>query len=170
MRTLTVMNRLSLLMLAAVLAAPANAALNAYAELTANAEPLDGTVTVTSLGGEDLATNHIEIYEYSQTAEIKPKQRGAVAGPIVLLKRQDATSPKFFEALFEAQVIEGTIKFFGNDPDTGDTRLESTLAILGGRVTSVEQRLPDAFNQANASRPTLDIIKIVAESLTWTVR
>lgn len=147
---------------------PASAALNAYAELTLDTTPLDGQTTMGSIGGVDVSTNHIEIYEYSQTAAIGEKGKELILGPLILLKRQDNTSPVLIKGLIDGQVINGLIKFFGNDPDSGETRLESTVEIINGVITSIEQRLPDAFDPSQANRPTLDIITIKAGSIIWT--
>lgn len=149
---------------------PAHAALNAFAELTANGTPLDGLVTMNTIGGVDVSSNHIEIFSMEQASmvDVQKKAQQVAVGPFVLSKRVDNTSPLLLKALTNGDNIEGTIKLFDNDPNTGETRLFFTIQILHARVTSVRQRLPDTFVPEEAVKPVMEEIEIVAGSVVWT--
>jgi hypothetical protein len=85
----------SIKILAAVIlitfATNSQAALNAYAALQANGTALDGDVTMETIGGVDVSSDHIEIYQIEHN--ITPGKNKLISGPIVLQKRIDQTTP-----------------------------------------------------------------------------
>lgn len=160
--------RTSLVLLLLIAAVPAQAALNAYAELTLDGVPLDGDVTQATIGGVDVSANHLEIYRYDQLNALAEKGKGTVVGPLTLLKRIDRASPLLIQALLTKQRVAGTLKIFDNDPDTGETRLRYTVELVDGQVSAVEQTIPDAFDPEQATRPPLEVLRIEPGALIWT--
>lgn len=150
-----------------IFAVSAQAALNAYAELTANGMALDGDTTMATIGGVDVSSDHIEIYEIDQSVLSVGKGK-AESGPILLQKRIDNTSPMLLQALAEDQIIEGHIKIFDNDPDSGETRHRFTVSIGDGRIVGLDTRLPDAFDANESNRPPIEYVRIEVQSYTLT--
>ena len=90
-----------------------------------------------------------------------------ISGPIVLLKRIDQTSPILLQAMSEGQRIDGDIKIFDNDPDTGQTRHRFTIQLTQAEVVGISSNLPDAFNADESNRPPSEYIQLKPFNLMW---
>ena len=148
-----------------IFASNSQAALNAYAALTAGGTALSGDVTMQEIGGIDVSTDHIEIYQVEHN--IKPGKNKLISGPIVILKRIDQTSPLLLQAMSEGQRIDGDIKIFDNDPDSGETRHRFTIRLTQAEVVGISSNLPDAFNAEDSNRPPYERIELQPFSLMW---
>lgn len=158
------------ILLAAMLmmfAASAHAALNAYAALTVNGTALDGDTTMTEIGGVDVSSDHIEIYQIDHSMLHAGKNR-TESGPFVLMKRIDQTSPILLSALADGFRVDGDIKIFDTDLQSGQTRHRFTIRITQGRVVGIETKLPDAFDASESNRPPVEYIQIELQSY-WLV-
>jgi hypothetical protein len=67
----------------------------------------------------------------------------------------------------EGQRIDGDIKIFDNDPDSGETRHRFTIRLTQAEVVGISSNLPDAFDADDANRPPYEYIQIQPGILTW---
>jgi type VI secretion system Hcp family effector len=148
--------------------------LHAYAQLTANGSPLTGDTTASSMGNTDISTDHIELFavEWGSRTETSDStttrlRTSHLKDPVRLVKRVDQTSPIFFQALKQNYSIAGRIKLFDTGED-GSARHRFTLTLAKARISSVRGQLHDVLDSANAGRPPLETIEIVAASITYT--
>ena len=145
-------------------------ALNSYANLTVNGTELTGDTSIGVIGGEDVSSGHIEVFEVRWGSVMPPA--GAARGrlemqPVVLTKRVDQTTPLLYQAMASNGVIMGTVKLFDTHPDSGETRLRFTLTLGKGRVQSIASCSPDGLDPAMASRPAREVVTISVSSLTY---
>jgi hypothetical protein len=147
------------------LAASSHAALNAYLQLTLEGEttPLTGDVTLSQIGGVDVTTGYIEIYE----TNLAIFSKGTVE-PLVFLKRLDQTTPTLARALVEGIGVSGSLLIFDNDPDSGETRLRFTVSFDEGDLEQSAIQQPDGFEPSVSNRPVLESIRIKPGSLKLT--
>jgi type VI secretion system secreted protein Hcp len=149
-------------------------ALNAYAELQINGESLTGDTTVQSMGGVDVSTNHIEVYQVKWGTRVGTEGQSHRASshrrilPIQLMKRVDQTTPQLYQALARNATISGSIKLFDTNPEDGATRHRFTLTIEGARILSIESCSPDAFDADTSNRPPYEIVEIVPHTIIYT--
>jgi type VI secretion system Hcp family effector len=154
--------------LLAIATSPASAAFNAYAELTLNGSAVTGDVSNPTVGGDDVSQNHIEIFEYRQNVSLDKTGTEVKVSPVTLLKKSDAATPVFIQALIENQTVEGVIKFYTVDRFTGATKLDTTVGIVDGRIIAVKQRQPNVLDDDVATLPNYELIKIEAAELIFT--
>jgi type VI secretion system Hcp family effector len=113
-----------------------------FASIEVNGLVLSGDTTIPIIGGED-TTDYIEFLTYRHDmSRSNGDGSRAISGrivhsPIIITKRIDGTSPLLIQGLHQNQDVEGVFRFFDSDPNTGVTRLRYTVAIIGGRITSV---------------------------------
>ena len=138
-----------------------HAALNGYAQLYVNGELLDGDVTIGQIGGLDVSSGYIEIYEINQNLLGKAK-----SAPITIMKRIDQTTPTLASAVAEEKVVSGEVLLFDNDPDTGETRHRFTISLSGGFAVESSIVLPDAFDPQQSNRPPYEYLQIAPASYT----
>ena len=149
-------------------------ALNAYAQLSVNGTALTGDTMLIEIGGVDVSTDHIEIYEliFGSSRGISGKT-GRARGhrqlsPIEMAKPTDQTTPLLYEALSENQRIDGDIKLFDADPDGGEIRHRFTISLTKARVSSLTTVSPDVYDAEASSRPIYDLLEITAGTITYT--
>lgn len=154
-------------------------ALNAYAELTLDGNALSGDVSLSTLGGVDVSSDHIECFEVrwgarwgaevreqrtvSRTARPEPSS----LLPVSLLKPVDRTTPLFYRGLRESHRVSGDIKLFDNDPDSGETRHRFTIRITDGRIQSIQSVSPDALDPALANRLPSETVEILPRIIAY---
>lgn len=147
-------------------------ALNSYAQLTLNGSALSGDVTVFEIGSVDVSADHIEIHEVRWGAAVPVASSTARPGkpalqPVVITKRIDQTTPLLYQALFTNMAVDGDIKLFDSDPDSGGTRHRFTVKIAKARIQSIDSCSPDTFEPAVMTRPAREVVTIAAASVNW---
>jgi type VI secretion system Hcp family effector len=157
------MQRVSILMTALLMmfAVPVHAALNGYAQIFIDGQPLDGDTTMASIGGVDVSTGYIEIYQLDQTLMAKAK-----SAPISIMKRVDQTTPKLAQVIAEGKTISGQILIFDNDPDTGETRHRFSIYLDNAEVVESTILIPDAFDASQRNKPVVEQVQINPGSYT----
>jgi len=143
---------------------------HAYLWLKANSTKIDGDSTVTSQSRE----NTIEIFEYTQKViTAREANTGMAVGrrqylPLTFRKRIDKASPLIAQALTQNKVIEAEFKFYrphhGGD---GTTEQYYTVTVKGGRIASLEQKLPDTESPATSTQPLMEEVSLVFADITW---
>ncbi|MGD2129796.1 MAG: hypothetical protein PVJ33_17475 [Lysobacterales bacterium] len=158
------MRRIQVLMtlLLMTFAASSQAALSAFAQLQVNGDVLDGDVTMPSIGGVDVSTGYIEIFEIDQSLMTKAK-----SGPIVLQKRVDQTTPAILAAIMEEAPVDGSILIFENDLDSGATRHRFTISFMGAHIVASDTQLPDTFDTEEANRPVVEYVRMELTGYTF---
>lgn len=147
-------------------------ALNAYARLTINGESLQGDTAVQTMGGVDVSSDHIEVYELRWGSAVPAAASGGRTGrvemsPVLITKRIDHATPRLYQALVTNSQVEGDIKIFDTDPNDGTTRHRFTLVLGRGRLLSMTSSSPDTMDPAFSARPPREVAAIVATSLTY---
>jgi|GEM_PF-1468390 len=144
--------------------------LNAYAAFTINGTAISGDTTMTSIGGVDVSSGHIELYSVEWGARIEA-QRSASSRkmlPIRIHKRIDQTTPDFYRALAKNATLAGDIKIFDTNPEDGTIRHRFRISISGARVISIESQCPDVLGTSNLKRPSCEVIEIIPHVITYT--
>lgn len=145
---------------------------NGYAFLTANGSDIDGEPTILTIAGEDVATAiecHSAVYElFSESGAGGVPTGHYELTPLTIRKRVDKSSPLLAKALTQNEVLEGEIRFYRADPDSGQTVRFYTLTIEGGKVSAVRAWLPDRTDSKTSNFPKLEEVSIVYSSLTLT--
>jgi type VI secretion system Hcp family effector len=157
------MQRISILMTALLMmfAVPVHAALNGYAQLYIDGQALDGDTTLSSIGGVDVSSGYIEIYQMDQALVAKAK-----SAPIAIMKRLDQTTPKLAQAIAEEKTISGQILLFDNDPDSGETRHRFSIYLDNAQVVKSAILMPDAFDASQSNKPVVEHVQINPGSYT----
>jgi type VI secretion system Hcp family effector len=139
-----------------------------------NGTDLTGDVTVSSIGGVDVSTGHIEIHALTFGSRLLiPEGQGLRAAsrrtnlPVRLTKRTDRTTPLLYRGLRQNARLDGDIRIFDTDPDTGETRHRFTLRLGQARITSVESHVPDAFDVGGPARPPVDVVELVPHTIGY---
>lgn len=147
-------------------------ALKAYAALTLNGTALDGDTSVNQIGGVDVSDGHIEVYEVRWGASVPTANTAGRLGkaelaPVVFSKRIDQTTPLLYEGLFTNMLVDGRVKLFDNDPDSGEVQHRFTLAITKARIQAIDSRSPDTHDPGTTAHPAREMVTIVGGSVTW---
>lgn len=148
-------------------------ALNAYAEMTANGNVLDGNTSVSELGGIDVSNDHIECFSVNWGSQLNnsssfSRWRGGITKlPVILLKPIDKTTPLLYQAMSKNQLIDGSIKLFDIDPDSGSTRHFFTVKLYQARLSSINSVSPNTLSADNVASPPTEQVEIVAQTLTY---
>ena len=149
-------------------------ALNSYAELTVDGSLLDGDTSITEIGGIDVSSNHIECFSVSWGSRLSNRsssgrRRSKVNKlPITILKPIDKSTPLLYRAIATNQIISCTVKIFGLDSDTGETRHVFTLKLEQARIYSLKSVSPNTLNADTASLPPTEQMELLAQTLTYT--
>lgn len=148
-------------------------ALNAYIAMLANGEALDGDTSISDIAGIDVSNDHIECFSVSwgshlNSASSSSRRRGGITKlPVSLLKPIDKTTPLLYEALSTNQRIDGSIKLFDTDPDSGSTRHRFTVKLDQARLISIESVSPNTLNPDTAALPPTEQVEMLAHTLTY---
>jgi type VI secretion system secreted protein Hcp len=125
--------------------------------LKLNGSDVQGDSTVSS-GGR---ANSIEVLSWSWAAEATLTAGGLSAGQRIMgevkfVQRIDKSTPLLFQGFTNNSVVLGLFRFYRPNP-SGDGSTEQFFTFLGeqGRITSLNNWLPDAINPATANMPTL---------------
>jgi len=152
-----------------VAAGPAWAAHRGYCALTLNGSALEGDVSMAFVGGEDVSSDHIEIHELHHLVTRQDGHGGGTAHEkLIMTKVLDKASPLLAQALDQNQLVEGSCKFFRNDPQTGEVVKFYSIAITGGRVVAIEPLLPDVFDADLAARPMQERVRFIYQTISFT--
>lgn len=105
--------------------------------------------------------NSIEVLSWSWAAEAPLSASGLAAGQRIMgevkfVQRIDKSTPLLFKGFTNNEVALGLFKFYRPNP-TGDGTTEQFFTFLGeqGKITSLNNWLPDAINPATANMPPL---------------
>ena len=125
--------------------------------LKLNGLDIQGDNSQTSLDRE----NSIEVLSWSWAAESQTTSSGGpsgqrIMGEVKFVQRIDKSSPLLFKAFTNSDVALGLFKFYRPDPD-GNGTTEQFFTFLGeqGRITSLNNWVPDVLNPATAVLPPL---------------
>ena len=163
-----------LVALLAIGSAPASAANPAFAQFESHGSLLEGETSVEEIGGVDVSTGHIEVFEFRQRVsfdERRPGQHRPSRSPQGIFEfktRIGAESVGLIQAWRQRGEVSGTIKFFKTDPGNGSTYLATTIEIEQGFVATVEIEHPDTLDSTNATIPPTTTVKIVPHVVTTT--
>jgi len=149
---------------------------NAYGFFTMNGTAIVGDVTVTTMGGDDVSADSIEVFEATWGVTTAAEgSSGARRGsrrmqdlPIQITKRVDGASPMLMQALVENQTIAGKIDFYDTSQEDGVTRKRYTIAIEGARVVDIAAVSPNTLDERVSSLPMTEVVKFVYHTVTHT--
>ncbi len=145
-----------------------------YCEFTINGSALTGDVSNSTMGGVDVSADHIEGYELHFGSRQAAKEAGSArAGrrtidPVRIRKPTDRTTPLLYRALVMNQVLDGTIKLFDTNPDSGETRHRFSIQLSNARISAVATTSPDVHDPANNPRPIFEWVEITAPTVAYT--
>ena len=148
-------------------------ALNTFASFTLAGTALAGDVTMSTIGGVDVSADHIEIYEVKFGTRVGTEGQAHRASshrrilPVRIMKRMDATTPTLYQGLKQNQRLDGDIKIFDNDPDSGETRHRFTVRLTQARILSIESCTPDAFDADESNRPAYEVVELVPHTIDY---
>ena len=149
-------------------------ALNSYAAFELAGSALSGDVSMATIGGVDVSADHLELYEVRYGTRISTEGQAHRASshrrilPVRFLKRIDQTSPLLYQGLKQNQRLDGAIKIFDNDPDSGETRHRFTVTLTQARILAIESYIPDAFDADESNRPPLETVEVVPHTIRYT--
>lgn len=146
--------------------------LNAYAELTANGDTLDGNTSVSDIAGVDVSSDHIECFSVSWGSRLNTasstRRRGRVTKlPVTLLKPIDKTTPLLYQAMAKNQRIDGTVKIFDIDPESGVTRHFFTINLERAMIISLESISPNTLSSDTTASLPSEQVELSAYTLTY---
>lgn len=148
-------------------------AVHSYASLSVAGTELTGDVSVAELGGVDLSSGHIELFEVHFGTRLGTEGQSHRAAsrrtmlPVRLVKRLDQTTPRLYEAMKKNMRVDGDVKIFDKDPDSGEARHRFTLRISQARLTLVETRSPNQFDADQSNRPPYDLLELVPATIAY---
>lgn len=148
-------------------------ALNSYAELTINGEELDGDTSISEIAGIDVSSHHLECFSVRWASRLKsPSSAGRVRStvkkqPVILLKPLDKSTPLLHKALATNQRIDGTIKIFGFDTQSGETHHFFSLKLDQARIVSLESISANTLSTDTATLPPTEQVELIAQTLTY---
>lgn len=149
-------------------------ALNTFAAFIIEGNEIDGDVTMQTIGGVDVSSGHIEIYQldFGTTVAVEV-HTGLTAAhrqilPVTLQKRMDKTTPIFYQALVQNHRVEGSIKIFDIDPDKGGgSRHRFTIRLADARIVSIKSSVPNTAKGDTDALPPFENIEIVAHTIVY---
>jgi type VI secretion system secreted protein Hcp len=147
-------------------------ALNAYAELTANGDILECNTSVPHIADIDVSSDHIECFSVSWGSRLNTlsstRRRGRVTKlPVTLLKPIDKSTPLLYQAMATNQRIDGPVKIFDVDPESGVTRHFFTVKLERATIISLESKSPNTLNSDTAASPPSEQVELSAYTLTY---
>ena len=144
----------------------AQAALNAYMRLTLNGTAVTGEVSVNQLGGVDVSSDHIECHAVNLEL-IGGGTSRLQATPLKIVKRIDQSTPLLARALSRNEVVQGTLRYFRLNTDTGETEEYFNIVIDAGRVSSVRHWTPNNLDPAASQYPFMEEVSFTFQRLTF---
>ncbi len=149
-------------------------ALQAYAAFTLGGVELSGETTANSVGDVDVSHGHVEILELNFGAERQGSNKKRAERhrliPLRLVKRTDQTTPLLYRGLSQGQILEGEIKLFDANPDSGEIRHRFSVSLGQAQIVSMTTTSPDVYDPEDANRPVYDFLEIVAGSIVYADR
>lgn len=147
-------------------------ALNSYARLRVNGTALDGDTMLQQIGGVDVSSDHLEVYEVRwgsgvPAATVTGRPGRLEMQPILITKRVDQATPRLYQALATNAAVDGDIKLFETHPQDGTSRHRFTLVIAKARIQSIASCSPDTLDAALSTRPAREVVAIAATSVTY---
>lgn len=150
-------------------------AFHVYAALMIDGDELTGETTLTSIGDVDLTSGHIEIYELNFGAERAVREGSKSARaigrhqlmPLRLVKRSDRTTPLLYQALSQGRRIDGVIKLFDAQPQTGEIHQHFAVTLERARISAMTTTSPDVFDPEDSNRPVYDFLELVPHTVTY---
>ena len=148
-------------------------ALNFYCAFTLGGTALNGDVTMESIGGVDVSSDHIDGYELRFGTRVSTEGQAHRASshrrilPVRIMKRIDQTTPLLYQGLKQNQRLDGDIKIFDNDPDSGETRHRFTVRLTQARILSIESSVPDACDADESNRPPYEVCEFVPHTIAY---
>ena len=148
-------------------------ALTSYAQLTADGAALDGDTSVSTMGGIDVSSDHIECFSVRWGSHLKDTSASGRARnpvvklPVTLVKPVDKTTPLLYQALATNQRVDGSVKIFQTDPQTGETLHRFTLQLDLARIVSLEGISPNTLGADTAVLPPTEQVQLLAQTLTY---
>jgi type VI secretion system Hcp family effector len=151
-----------------------NMAFHVYAAFRLDGAALSGDTTLTHIGDVDLSAGHIELLELNFGGERdlgkdgRPKRAGRHRLlPLRIVKRMDQTTPLLYRALSGGETLEGEIKLFDADPETGELRHRFGVTVGKGRIIAMTTTSPEVLDPEDANRPAYDFLEIWPGSLVY---
>ncbi len=129
--------------------------------LEAGDETIRGHSTVTSHGRE----HTIECVAYSESSSFG--EDGASLDEISFDKRIDVASPRLSRALFEAEELDATFRFYRATEIGDGVEPYFTVTLSGARILEIRRVSPDSTDPGDASRPALERVVLGSASAAW---
>jgi type VI secretion system secreted protein Hcp len=176
MKTILLPRTLASLLLGALslglIATPASAALNVYAEMMSNGESIDGDTSVGMFGGVDVSQDHLEIHAVNHEAFLPPGSIGPGTSrlshaPFKFVKPVDKASPLMQRAMGQNHTVSAKFKFFRNNPDSGIVEHYYTIELEAARVSGIRTWLPNNLDPAAATFPFMEEVSIAYNTILF---
>lgn len=148
-------------------------ALNFYCAFNLAGTALSGDVTMATIGTIDVSADHIEGYELHFGTRVGTEGQAHRASshrriePVRICKRTDGTTPLLYQGLKQNQRLDGDIKIFDNDPDSGETRHRFTVRLTQCRILAINTTSPDAFDADASNRPVSEWLELVPHTIAY---
>lgn len=148
-------------------------ALNLYCAFQLAGTALSGDVTMTTIGGVDVSTDHIEGYELHFGTRIESEGLAHRASsrrriePVRICKRTDRTTPLLFQGLKENQRVDGDIKIFDTNSNTGETRHRFTVRLTQCRILALTTNSPDVLDPESTNRPVSEWLELMPRTIAY---
>ena len=72
-----------------------------------------------------------------------------------------------YEALSRGRRLDGEIKLFDADPDSGEIHQHFAITLEGARLAAMTTTSPDIFDPEDSNRPVYDFVEIVPHTITY---
>ena len=148
-------------------------ALNFYCAFELGGAALSGDTTMAEIGGVDVSADHIEGYELKFGTRVSTEGQAHRASshrrilPVRIMKRIDQTTPLLYQGLKQNQRLDGDIKIFDNDQDSGATQHRFTVRLTQCRILAIESCVPDAFDADESNRPPYEVFELVPHTIAY---
>lgn len=147
--------------------------LNIYCAFELAGTALSGDVTMTTIGGVDVSTDHIEGYELHFGTRIATAGTAHRASsrrriePVRLCKPTDRTTPLLYQGLKQNQRLDGDVKIFDVNPSTGETRHRFTVRLTQCRILAVTTTSPDVLDSDSSNRPVTEWLELMPHTIAY---
>ena len=150
-------------------------AMNTYLFLEADGNAIQGDPLVQSVGGLEVEDSIEAMAFYHEVATATESTTSSTArtsgrsshGPISFVKRIDRSTPILLDAWANNRRIDGVIKFFRNNSDSGIVEKHYEITITNGRITSDRTEMMNNNFQEGAAVPVLERVSITYETIEW---
>lgn len=149
-----------------VFAPAAVGAENAYLELEANGEVIEGEPSRPEIGGMDVSTQ-IECLAFNHEV-FRATGGQAVQGPVKIVKVVDKSSPLLYQALSQNQNITATFNFFQRDRDLGSIENHYRIELANARISGIRHWFPNRLDPASITYPQMEEISFTYQTITIT--